>query len=187
MANKNVLIATFALASVAGLTMVLGKGGGRSMSAHLHKSILEAGKSPDISLIEFKKGDQSLKLARGSDNIWYLGDAGSGKAAAASQVVRLLDDLSRARLDQVVGSEKDGVVDYGLGTPTVVSLSAKDQPVARINLGSARSGGGQYVSVPEDSSIYLTARMVQVDLNEGSWLAPPPSPPPEAPKSEDKK
>ena len=180
MPSKNVLIATVSLACVAGLTMVVGKGGTKSMPAHLHKPVLESSKSADISQIELKKGEQSLKFSRGSDNVWYLGETARGKAVAANQVVQLLDDLTRARLDQVVGSDKDGVADYGLTTPIMVSLSAKDQQVTRINLGTARSGGGQYVSIPDDPAIYLTARLVQVNLDEASWLAPTP-PPAEAP------
>ena len=186
MANKNVLIATLGLATVAGLTMVVGKAGNKSMPAHLRKPVLEASKTAEITLIELKKGDQTLNIARGADNIWYLGETSSGKPAAVNQVVQLLDDLTRARFDQVVGAEKDGVADYGLATPTLVSLTAKDQQVTQVNLGSARSGGGQYVLVPNDPSIYLTARLVQVNLDESSWLAPtpppaesrPPTPPP---------
>jgi hypothetical protein len=160
--------------------MVVGKRGSTAMPAHLRQPVLPTAKSADISVIELKKGEQSLKFARGTDNIWYLGEASSGKAIAAGQVVHLLDDLTQARLDQAVGSDKDGVADYGLGTPTVVSLTAKDQQLIRVHLGSARSGGGQYVSIPDDPSIYLTARLVQVNLDEGSWLAPPPPPTAEA-------
>jgi hypothetical protein len=182
MASKKIFGVIFGLSFIA-ITMLLGgQLRAKKVDPHLKKPLFEARRAGDITLIEMTKADKKLRLLRGDDNVWHIGDAVTGKPADAARVVRLLDDLARIQFDQIVGRTQDGEAEFGLLSPTILNIEAKGEAVSRLHLGQERRGGGQYVSIPGQTTIYLTGSSLPMDLEDKGWEAPepPPAPVPQA-------
>ncbi len=65
------------------------------------------------------------------------------------------------KVERSLGDLGENAATYGLDSPTQVLLSRAETEVLRLDLGSQRSGGGQFIAA--DKKIYLISKDLSAD------------------------
>lgn len=168
MADKKILAVTALLVVGAATVLLLDQKTETFADPRLGQTILDGTTALGADKLEIKKDGKTLVLVKDDGNVWRLGDA-KGFPVEAGKVVRLMDELARAKLTMVVATSKDAFDEFGLGSPTSVVLSGHGKELAAAALGTPRKGGGQYVAVAGEAKAYLADQVVSPSPDADAW------------------
>lgn len=168
MRNKGLLITTVCLGIGAGAVVLLDRQKAKEKDARLGQVLLTPEAGANADLIEITKGDKVVKLVRDAGNVWHLGEA-SGFPADAQKVVRLIDDLGRARYSVLASSKAEKLGEFGLTSPTKLSITAKGGKSLDVSLGDNRTAGGIYVAPAGEGKAYVVDPAIVASSDVEHW------------------
>jgi hypothetical protein len=165
--NKNLKIATGILlvgaVAVALSDQIMNKPDGR-----LGKPVVPISQVIGLDAIKFVKGDKSVSLVMGKDNVWRIGTE-AGFPADAAKISRLVDDLTKMDVQVLASSAKEPAPEFGLNDATELSLKKGDTDLVRVKLAGQRDRGGQFIAFGSDPKVYLISQNIEGSADESVW------------------
>ncbi len=143
------------------------------------KTIVEQDKLLSVDTIIGKTGKKEIKLTRDADNNWNTASDG-GFPSEAKKVADFLDSIGKVEFQRLVSTDKAKFGEFGIEFPdkpdsplsdkTIqVRLLSQEKSILTLNLGDARSSGGQYVTVGDEARVFLVDQKISLELESASW------------------
>lgn len=168
MRNRGLLITTLCLAVGAIAVSLFDRSKNKDKDARLGQVLLNPNAGADADAIEISKGETTVKLVRDPTNVWHLNDV-NGFAADAQKIVRLLDDLGRARYSVMAATKAEKFSEFGLASPTKITVLAKEAKLLELGLGDNRTSGGIYVNPIGDARVYVVDPALMAAVDADQW------------------
>ena len=132
-------------------------------------TILDSTALGKVDKLALKNSENEIVLVKTEDSSWVI-ENGEGLEGDASRIYRFIDDLSSSKIERTVSSSADKNSEYGFGLSSVkVLIEEGGRLIRELHLGETRSGGGQYIKLDQQESIYLISKSVSSDLTKDYW------------------
>ena len=123
-----------------------------------------------IDKIELQTADEQISLTAQAGK-WII--VADGFPADARRIMHFLDNLRNTVFSDLVAKNKDDFKQFGLDTPTALTLSAGSTKILELLSGDSRKGGGQYVSFKGDNRVYLLNQTLSAYTSSTYWELKP--------------
>lgn len=134
----------------------------------LGKPLVDMGDVIGVDTIIVTKGAESLKLVTDGNNVWKLSDT-DGFPADATNISRLIDDLTRTNVQVLASTSKEPSSEFGLSDATVIVLQKAGKESLNLKLAKNREHGGQFIAFDNDHKVYLISQSIPVEIAAASW------------------
>jgi hypothetical protein len=170
MRNKNTLFIVAGLVMVAGVLLVVDqfKKAPPPQDPRIGTHLFDSKLAGAVSKVELKKKDHTLVLSCDDKGGWSI-EGGDRFPAAATNLMKLMDDLSASKFIRVVEGSKEKFAELALDQENKVVLYQAAAPVLELLVGSQRKGDGQFIALAGENKAYLIDRNITVDTNPASW------------------
>lgn len=124
-----------------------------------------------IDKIKINRESDFITLKKTQDGIWLITPDKEDKKqfpANANKIAKLLDDLVRIKISSPVYNIDKNVDQTGLNTPTTIELWTQEHSVLKVDIGSRRYSGGQYIRL--NNKGYLLNEVINnTSISEDDW------------------